>query len=114
MPWSGEVRAWSLPGGGGGGGEAVLTYDHGAPALSVAWEGGGATLFSGGADGTVRSVDMGTGSLGVAGEHGAPVSCVRTESSGGGELRSCVLSASWDKSLVCWDLRTRAKAGAIA
>ena len=106
--WDGTVRLWDLQRGLHSA-EHVATYRHASPALCTAWSPQGEIVYSGGGDHAVRAFQLGSGHLSLLGEHAAPVSSLRTS----GEHPSCVFSASWDKTLVCWDSRTSAKVTSI-
>ena len=61
----------------------------------------GERVVSGGADRAVRAFDLSSGQLGLIGEHKDAVSCVAVSA----DMPQVVLSGSWDRTLVCWDLR---------
>jgi len=60
--WDGTVRVWALcpasESENGGSAAHILTYTHERPALASVFSWSGDRIFSGGADGTVRSVDV--------------------------------------------------------
>ena len=105
--WDGTVRVWSVPPHAQGASKHLVTYTHARPALCACWDGHQATVFSGGADDAVRSLDVESERLSELGKHRAPVSCVATDASV--DLRGVVVSASWDKSAAVWDVRTPKK-----
>ena len=105
--WDGTVRVWSVPQHGQGAPKHLVTYTHARPALCACWDSQYADVYSGGADDAVRSLNVETETLSELGRHRAPVSCVATDASE--ELRSIVVSASWDKSAAVWDVRTPKK-----
>ena len=69
--------------------------------MSVALAPSGERVVSGGADRAVRAFDLSSGQLGLIGEHKDAVSCVAVSA----DMPQVVLSGSWDRTLVCWDLR---------
>ena len=102
--WDCTVRVWKLePDASAATATLALTYDHSRPALSVALAADGARVFSGGADGAVRTVDLRAAApaLALVGEHEAPVSAVCTSA----EQPHLVVSASWSAHVAVWDTR---------
>jgi len=99
--WDGSVRVWKVDGDGRTA-DHLLTYTHAAPALCVGWSHGASALFSGGAEGLVRSVNLTRPQLQLVGEHQSAVSALATTT----EQPSCVLSASHDGCVAVWDVRT--------
>ncbi len=102
--WDCTVRVWKLkPDASAATATLALTYDHSRPALSVALAADGARVFSGGADGAVRTVDLRAAApaLALVGEHEAPVSTVCTSA----EQPHLVVSASWSAHVAVWDTR---------
>ncbi len=75
---------------------------HDAPVLCTDFHSDQQTIFSGGADGTVRqwNVTQGTQTQTI-GKHDQPVKCCKWLP----EL-NCVATASWDKTVRVWDCRT--------
>ena len=98
--WDGTVRVWDLRSGAAAARHAA-TYTHAKPAMSVALAPSGERVVSGGADRAVRAFDLSSGQLGLIGEHKDAVSCVAVSA----DMPQVVLSGSWDRTLVCWDLR---------
>ena len=98
--WDGTVRVWD-PRSGAAAARHAATYTHAKPAMSVALAPSGERVVSGGADRAVRAFDLSSGQLGLIGEHKDAVSCVAVSA----DMPQVVLSGSWDRTLVCWDLR---------
>lgn len=89
--------------GGSGGCVAKAAIQHDGPSLSCAWSGDGTKCFSGGADKTVKILDVATGQTMSWMAHDQPVRSMRWVSTGNMQT---LVTGSWDKTLKYWDLRS--------
>ncbi|VVT57096.1 uncharacterized protein SAPINGB_P005532 [Magnusiomyces paraingens] len=102
--WDNKVRLYEVV---NGVGQGRAIYDHQAPVLSTHWAPDGSKVASGGCDNTVRVYDLAAGQATQVGSHDAPVKAVRFVTVPGANNGSSILaSASWDKTLKYWDLRS--------
>ncbi|KAG6888825.1 hypothetical protein C0995_005698 [Termitomyces sp. Mi166 len=97
--WDNSVRVYEIGEGGQSHGKAM--FEHTAPLLSVCWNKQG-QVFSGGADGAGRMLDVATSQAMQVAQHDATISVVKwVDSPGSGVLAT----GSWDKTIKYWDLR---------
>ena len=75
----------------------------GGPVLDVSFKNDGSAVFTGGCDNAVNKWDVRSGAAAAqqVGAHAAPVKCVAWV-----EEINCLVSASWDRTLKYWDLRS--------
>lgn len=107
--WDSQMRIWEILPSGAGVAKAAVAHD--APALCCVWSKDGSKVFSGGADKTVRMMDVATGTTTPLAAHDMSVKCLRWMSTTNAQA---LVSASWDKSLKYWDLRSPSAIGAVA
>ncbi|KAG8784815.1 hypothetical protein FRB91_006295 [Serendipita sp. 411] len=99
--WDNNVRIYEINSQGQSQGKAAYTHD--GPVLDVCWNKDGSKLFSGGVDKAAKMFDLNTGTSQQVGAHEAAVRCIRwVEAPTGGVLAT----ASWDKTVKYWDLRS--------
>lgn len=82
---------------------AKAAIAHDGPSLCTAWSGDGMKCFSGGADKSVKILDLPTGQTMSLAAHDQPVSHMRWVTS---PSFSALVTGSWDKTLKYWDLRS--------
>ncbi|KAH8924599.1 WD40 repeat-like protein [Atractiella rhizophila] len=99
--WDNNVRVYEMDPSNGQT-RPVTSYSHDSPVLSVCWNKEGNKIFSGSADKTVKVYDVSTGQSNKLGDHQDTVKGVVWADAQGGVLAS----ASWDKTLKYWDLRS--------
>lgn len=106
--WDNQLRIWEvLP----NSAVAKAAIQHDAPALCCTWSKDGTKVFSGGADKTIRMMDVTTGTTTPVPAHDAPVRCLRWMSTANAQA---LVSGSWDKTLKYWDLRSPTPIGTLA
>ena len=101
--WDGTVRAWAVDADAGTS-VATRVFETSAPVLDACFAEGGTAACSGGLAAAVSRHDLATGETAVIGAHDDAVKCVLWD-----EATRCVLSAGWDATLKCWDLRLPAE-----
>lgn len=106
--WDNQLRIWEvLP---SNTSVAKAAHAHEAPALCCTWSRDGTKVFSGGADKTIRMMDVTTGATSPLPAHDAPIRCLRWMSTSNAQA---LVSASWDKTLKYWDLRSPNPIGVV-
>lgn len=102
--WDKKVRIYEIdPNSGNNQGRAL--FEHEGPVLSVKWSLDGTKVVSGGADKQVKLFDLQSQQAQQIGIHDAPVKSVAYVECGPTNTQVAV-SASWDKTLKYWDMRT--------
>ncbi|CAH1760241.1 13463_t:CDS:2 [Entrophospora sp. SA101] len=76
-------------------------YSHEKPVLCSAWSKDGTRVFSGGADNAGRMFDVATQTAIQIAQHEQPIKCIKYL-----DTNNVILTASWDKMLKYWDLRS--------
>ncbi|KAI8848597.1 WD40-repeat-containing domain protein [Chytridium lagenaria] len=99
--WDNNTRIWEVQQNGSTVGKAAITHE--APALCCSWSKDGSKLFSGGADKVGKMMDLQTGQTGVVASHDAPIKSAKFFDNQQGSI---LATASWDKTIKYWDLRT--------
>lgn len=106
--WDNQMRIWEiLP----NSAVAKAAVQHDAPALCCTWSRDGTRVFSGGADKTIRMMDVTTGTTTPLVAHEAPVRCLRWMNTAQAQA---LVSGSWDRTLKYWDLRSPSPIGTLA
>ncbi|KDQ59375.1 hypothetical protein JAAARDRAFT_34097 [Jaapia argillacea MUCL 33604] len=106
--WDNHVRIYEVNSTGRTQGKAM--YSHEGPVLSVCWNKEGTKLISGGVDNAARMFDLTTGQSQQVAAHDSAVKVVKwIDSPQGGILAT----ASWDKTVKYWDLRSAQPIGTI-
>lgn len=82
---------------------AKAAIPHDGPSLSCAWSGDGMKCFSGGADKTVKILDLSSGQTMSFAAHDQAVRSMRWVSAGNVQA---LVTGSWDKTIKYWDLRS--------
>lgn len=82
---------------------AKAAIPHDGPSLTCAWSGDGMKCFSGGADKSVKLLDLSSGQSMSFAAHEQAIRSMRWISSGNVQA---LVTASWDKTLKYWDLRS--------
>jgi len=108
--WDKKVRIYEISADGTSVGKAM--YDHDAPVLSVDWSKEGTKVVSGGADKQAKLFDLATGQATQVAAHEQPVKCVNFVTPPNGS--EMLVTASWDKTLKYWDLRSPTPAGTLS
>jgi len=98
--WDGKVKIYAARPKLAGTCAKKSEYTTPSPVLCAAFM-GRTHVVTGGVDGAVRAFDLNTGVASVVGTHRDGASCVETDD----EMPNMVFSASWDKTIKCWDLR---------
>lgn len=102
--WDKKVRIYEIdPTSGNNQGRAL--YEHEGPVFSARFSIDGQRVVSGGADKQVKIFDIATQQAQQIGIHDAPVRTVRYVECGPTNTQ-VVVSASWDKTLKYWDMRS--------
>lgn len=107
--WDNQVRIWEVLPSNQAIAKAAITHD--APALACCWSKDGTRVFSGGADKTIRMLDVTTGTTTPFTAHDAPVRSLRWMSTTNAQA---LISGSWDKTLKYWDLRSPTPIGVLS
>ncbi|KAK4706146.1 mRNA export factor, partial [Phenoliferia sp. Uapishka_3] len=107
--WSNEVRIFQV--GPGGQSEGKAQYTHEGPVLCVDWSKDGTKVISGGTDKAGRIYDVATSQSSQFAAHEAPIKCAKYAEING---QGVVATASWDKTLKYWDLRTPTAIASVA
>ncbi|KAK1923185.1 WD40-repeat-containing domain protein [Papiliotrema laurentii] len=105
--WDNNVRLYEVNSQGQS--QAKAMYAHQAPVLDLDWSTSGQHLFSAGCDNAVQMYDISTGQNQQVAQHDAPIKCVRYLDMNGG----MIATASWDKTLKYWDLRSPQPVGTV-
>lgn len=100
--WNAEVRCWDVQANGSSTGVGSIRHD--GPVLDVAWSGDGQSVFSAGADRTVKMWQLATNQQTQVAAHDAPIRHV-FHSSDIGSGSPALVTGSWDKTLKYWDVR---------
>ncbi|KAF7312176.1 Poly + rna export protein [Mycena indigotica] len=123
--WDNSVRIYEVGANGQSQGKAM--YEHQGPALTVCWNKArslltrlllsgltilqeGNKVFSGGADNAGRMFDLSTGQAAQVAQHDAPIKVLKWVDS---PQAGILASASWDKTIKYWDLRTPAPVATV-
>ncbi|KAK9468200.1 WD40-repeat-containing domain protein [Lipomyces arxii] len=101
--WDKKVRIYELAPNGDSQGKAL--YEHQGPVLSVHWSKDGTKVVSGGSDKAGRLYDLQSGQSQQIAAHDATIRSVRFVDAGNSG-QQMVATASWDKTLKYWDLRS--------
>ncbi|ODV81952.1 WD40 repeat-like protein [Suhomyces tanzawaensis NRRL Y-17324] len=102
--WDKKVRIYEIdPSSGNNQGRAL--YEHAAPVFSTSWTFDGTKVVSGGADKQVKLFDIQSQQAQQIGAHDQPIKCVKYVECGSTNTPA-VVSASWDKTLKYWDMRS--------
>ncbi|KAL1931954.1 hypothetical protein VTP01DRAFT_9010 [Rhizomucor pusillus] len=84
-------------------------YAHEAPALCVTWSKDGSKIVSGGGDKAARLYDVATGHATQVAAHDESVKCCKFLE----QSETILATASWDKTLKYWDLRSPQPIGTV-
>lgn len=106
--WDNQVRIWEVLSNNTAVGKAAITHD--APSLCCTWSKDGTKVFSGGADKTIRMLDVTTGTTTPIPAHDMPVRSLRWMSTSNAQA---LISGSWDKTIKYWDLRSPNPIGVV-
>jgi mRNA export factor len=97
--WSGQALLWDVQAGGQAVPKAAITLEK--PPLCSTWLPDGGTVVVGGCDGAARAWNLATNQQQQVAQHAAPVRhCAYIPA------MSLLVTASWDKTLKYWDMRT--------
>lgn len=97
--WSGQALLWDVQAGGQAVPKAAITLEK--PPLCSAWLPDGGTVVVGSCDGAARAWNLATNQQQQVAQHAAPVRhCAYIPA------MSLLVTASWDKTLKYWDMRT--------
>lgn len=108
--WDGQTRIWEVLPSNQAIAKAAIPSD--APALCCTWSQDGGKVFSGGADRNIRMLDVATGQvLPIPNAHDLPIKCMRWMSI---PTAQALVTASWDKTLKYWDLRSPQPIGVVS
>jgi mRNA export factor len=106
--WDNQLRIWEVLPNNTTAAKAAVQHD--APALCCTWSKDGTKVFSGGADKTIRMLDVVSGTTTPFTAHDMPVKCLRWMNTSNAQA---LISASWDKTLKYWDLRSPNPVGVV-
>uniref|UniRef100_A0AC34RGL5 Mitotic checkpoint protein and poly(A)+ RNA export protein n=1 Tax=Panagrolaimus sp. JU765 TaxID=591449 RepID=A0AC34RGL5_9BILA len=107
--WDNTVRIWQISEAGQV--EAKAMQNIGAPVLSIDWTEDSSRVFIAGADNQARVWDLASNQVAVVGAHDKPIrSCHWINCSS----YSCLMTASFDKTLKFWDMRQLPQQTALA
>ncbi|KAJ3221640.1 hypothetical protein HK099_003296 [Clydaea vesicula] len=101
--WDNQTRIYQVMPNGSTQPKAAI--QHEGPSLSSAWTKDGTKLLSVGCDKAGRLMDLNTGQTVQVAAHDAPIKSVRFID--GGNMNNVAVTASWDKTVRYWDLRTQ-------
>lgn len=99
--WDNKIRCWEVQQSGQTTGMAEES--HQKPVLDVCWSDDGTKVFSGSCDKTAKMWDLNSNQTIQVAQHDAPVKHVRWVKA---PNYSCLMTASWDKTLKFWDTRS--------
>lgn len=111
--WDNQLRVWEVI---SGSNQVVAkcAVQHDAPVLCCCWSKDGTKVFSGGADKSIRMLDMATGqSTALPNAHSLPIKSMRWMSSSTPGGPEALVTASWDKTLKYWDLKSSQPIGTV-
>lgn len=101
--WDCKVRCWEVEQSGKTVPKAAQSMD--GPILDVAWHDDGTKVFMASTDKSVKCWDLGSNQLAQVAAHDAPVKTCHWVKA---PNYTCLMTASWDKTLKFWDTRSAA------